>query len=162
MDTGHSAWTHAPTGTKRGRIRKQRVRELTEALSRAPLFSDLPKAHLRKIAGASGRQQFTDGQTLVKEGVSGSGFFVILEGRAQVVRNGKVMKRLGPGDFFGEMAILTGAPRSASVIARGDVACLTVSASGLRAVLKEDPLISLRLLKAMAERLAEADRSLTA
>ena len=94
----------------------------------------------------------------MKEGVPGSVFFVILTGDAKVTKGGRTLKRLGPNDFFGEMSILTKTPRSASVVAETPLECLTLSASGLRTAMNEDPSIAVRLLGTLAERLTALDR----
>ena len=77
------------------------------------------------------------------------------------MRKGKTIKRLGPGDFFGEMSILTTAPRSASVVAETPMECLTLSATSLRAVLMDEPAIAVRMLNTLAQRLSDVDRRLT-
>jgi CRP/FNR family transcriptional regulator len=153
------AWTFAPTGRGDGG-RRRVIKQQTEMLARAPLFEGLSKAHLRKLAEASAFRRVRAGQELVKEGVTGSVFYVILSGTAKVTKGGRTLKRLGPNDFFGEMAVLTKAPRSASVVAETQMECLTLSANGLRTVMNEDPSIAVRLLGTLAERLAATDKRL--
>jgi len=131
-------------------------------LARAPLFEGLPKTHLRRIARVSAAWNCRAGEELVKEGAVGSTLYVILDGRAKVVRRGRTVKRLGPGDFFGEMAILTKAPRSASVVAETPMGCLVLSATHLRDVLMDEPVIAVRMLNTLAHRLADLDRRFTA
>jgi putative peptide zinc metalloprotease protein len=162
MTADHVEWTHKPATRSGRRLQKRHVKDQMEALSRAPLFRDLPRSHLREIAKVSSVQQFTQGQEVAKEGAAGSVFFVILQGSARVVRKGRTLARLGPGDFFGEIAILTETPRVASVFAQGDVSCVTLSSRDLRGVLKENSLITLRILNSVIGRLADVDRSIVA
>lgn len=158
MSDGQIRWTHEPSPhADRAGLRK-RIGEMTPLLGEAPLFRGVSKRHLREIAKVSGIHQSTAGQELVKQGASGSVFFLILDGTAKVVRGGRTVTRLGPGDFFGEMALLTSTDRSASVIAATPMRCVTLSAKDLRPVLLANPPIALRMLATMADRLAELDR----
>jgi CRP-like cAMP-binding protein len=155
-------WPYRPTRAARNRrLRRRRVAEQTRLLECAPLFEGLPSSHLRAIAKVSGDRQVQRGEVLVKEGLPGSVFFVIVEGTAKVLRNGRTVMRLGADDFFGEMSILTKAPRSATVVAETEMECLTLSAADLRSVLSSQPQIGLRLLTTLAERLQEMDRRVT-
>jgi CRP-like cAMP-binding protein len=151
------AWTFTPTGRGDGG-RRRVIKQQTAVLARAPLFQGLSRTQLRKLAEASAYRRVRAGQELVKEGVAGSVFFVILSGTAKISRGGRTIKRLGPNDFFGEMSILTKMPRSASVVAETQMECVTLSATGLRAVMNSDPTIAVRLLSTLAERLAALDR----
>jgi len=153
------AWTFTPTGRGDGG-RRRVIKQQTAMLERAPLFQGLSRAQLRRLAGASAFRRVRAGTELVKDGVPGSVFYVILSGNAKVMKGGRTLKRLGPNDFFGEMSILTKMPRSASVVAETPMECLTLSASGLRSVMDEDPAIAVRLLGTLAERLASLDRRL--
>ncbi|HEY7522125.1 MAG TPA: cyclic nucleotide-binding domain-containing protein [Candidatus Limnocylindrales bacterium] len=162
MSDTHVEWTHQPTATGGQRTRRRGRAERMELLGRVPLFRDLAKTHLRQIADISGSRHVRAGERLVQQGAPGSVFFVIVEGTARVVRGTRTLGRLGPGDFVGEMSILTGAPRTASVVAQTPVECLTLSASNLRAVLRREPVIAMRMLECLAERLTEVDRSLSA
>jgi CRP-like cAMP-binding protein len=153
------AWTFTPTGRGDGGRRKV-VKQQKAMLARAPLFEGLSQKHLLQLAECSAFRRVRAGQELVKEGVAGSVFFVILSGTAKVSKGGRTLKRLGPNDFFGEMSILTKAPRSASVVAETPMECLTLSATGLRTAMDRDPSIAVRLLGTLAERLAAVDRKL--
>ena len=157
-----SAWTFEPTARGGGKIRKQRIADQMSLLARAPLFEGLPKTHLRKIADASASKTARAGDELMKEGQAGPTFFVIIDGKAKVTKGGRTLRRFGPGDFFGEMAILTSSPRSASVVAETDMLLLVLSAANLRKVLKEEPTISLRMLDELAHRLVDQDKRYTA
>jgi CRP-like cAMP-binding protein len=151
------AWTSTPIGRREGG-RRRVIKQQTAMLARAPLFHGLSRPQLRQLAEASAYRRIRPGQELVKEGVAGSVFYVILSGTAKVTKGGRTIKRLGPNDFFGEMAILTKTPRSASVVADTPMECLTLSTTGLRGVMNREPAIAVRLLSTLAERLAELDR----
>jgi CRP-like cAMP-binding protein len=153
-----TAWTFEPTARGKPKGLRRRVEDRMAVLARTPLFAGLSKSHLRSVARVSTDMYFAAGQELVKEGRAGSVFFVIVDGAAKVVRHGRTVKRLGAGDFFGEMSVLTRSPRSASVISETSIECITLSASDLRSVLLAEPAISVRMLTAMAERLEDADR----
>jgi CRP/FNR family transcriptional regulator, cyclic AMP receptor protein len=153
-----STWTHQPTSKgDRAGIRR-RIDEQTELLGRASLFQGLSKRQLREIAKVSAARRVAADQELVKEGAAGTVCFLILDGAAKVVRGGRTVKQLGPGDFFGEMSLLTRAPRTASVIARTPMECITLSAAGLKKVLLDNPQITLSMLSTLADRIAELDR----
>ena len=151
-------WSHQPTARGDRAGQRRRIDDQTELLGRASLFQGLSKRHLREIAKVSAARRVATGQELVKEGAAGSVWFLILDGTARVVRGGRTVKRLGPGDFFGEMALLTRAPRTASVIAREPMECITLSAAAFRKVLIDNPSIALAMLSTMADRIAELDR----
>lgn len=100
--------------------------ESTQLLRRVPLFSDLDNRELEQIAGSMKRRQFSAGQEIAREGESGVGFFVIQDGNAKVSVHGDERRRLGPGDYFGEIALLRGVPRTATVTAETDVMLQTL------------------------------------
>jgi len=160
MTSSQSRWTHQPAPRVDRAALRRRLDEQTELLSTASLFQGLSKRHLREIAKVSGSLRCSAGKELVKEGATGRVFYLILEGTAKVVRGGRTVKRLGPGDFFGEMALLTTMPRSASVFAETSMGCVTLSAAHLRSVILENPQIALLMLATMADRVAELDRRL--
>ncbi len=153
-----STWTHQPTARGDRAGHRRRIDEQVELLGRAPLFQDLSKRQLREIATVSGARRVAADQELVKEGAAGSVCFLILDGTAKVVRGARTVKQLGAGDFFGEMALLTKAPRTASVVAKTPMECITLSASAFRKVLDENPRIAVAMLSTMAGRVAELDR----
>jgi hypothetical protein len=154
-------------GSEAGIRRARRGKELRmarggpEALVDVPLFSNLSKRHLRHIAALTEEEQFSEGATLAQEGKPGDTFYVLLEGEAKVVRSGRRMDRLIPGDFFGEIALIDGGPRTASVIATTPVTTLTISRKRFRKMLDEDPSIVLTMLEELAKRLRNNERSPT-
>jgi CRP-like cAMP-binding protein len=129
-------------------------------LAEVPLFAGLPKRHLRRIAKLAHVRRFAPGSAMVRAGDSGRSFFVLLDGRAKVVRTGGRTRRLGAGDFFGEMALLDGAPRSAGVVAEGEVLALSIGRPEFAKLLRAEPALSLALLQTLAARLRAAEASI--
>jgi len=132
-----------------------------ELLARVDLFRSLNKKHLAQVARLAERQQFAPGQVIVKQGDTGLGLYVIASGRVEVQqeRTGAepiVLNTLGPGDFFGEMALLDDYPRSATVIAREPTECLTLSKWHFLAELESHPEMALPLLPILSRRLRAA------
>jgi CRP/FNR family cyclic AMP-dependent transcriptional regulator len=130
-----------------------------EALVDVPLFAGLSKRHLRHIAGLCEEEEFSEGTSLAEEGKPGDTFYVLLEGEAKVVRGGRRLDRLIPGDFFGEIALIDGGPRTASVVATTPLITLTISRKRFRRMLEEDPSIVLAMLEELAKRLRNNERS---
>jgi CRP/FNR family transcriptional regulator/CRP/FNR family cyclic AMP-dependent transcriptional regulator len=112
------------------------------------------------MAKLSGIVRYREGTPVVKEGASGSVFFVILEGKAKVMRKGRTVGRLRRGDFFGEMSLLDGEPRTASVVTEANSTFLTVAAREFHRVLAREPRLALRMLQVMAGRLRATERPL--
>jgi CRP-like cAMP-binding protein len=152
------SWTHRPTQRRGRRAVRVGVQEREEALQRAPLFAGLPKRHLRALARVSGVAEYGDGALVVKEGVAGTVFFVILEGKARVVLKGKTLARLGKDDFFGEMSLIDGSPRAADVLTEGPSRMLTLSRTEFRKLLASEAALSMRMLEAMADRIRKLER----
>ena len=132
-----------------------------EALVDVPLFSNLTKRHLRHVSALAEEEHFEEGTSLAEEGKPGDTFYVLLSGEAKVVRGGRRMDRLIPGDFFGEIALIDGGPRTASVVATTPVTTLTISRKRFRKMLDEDPSIVLGMLEELARRLRNNERSPT-
>jgi CRP-like cAMP-binding protein len=139
----------------RGRARRRSA--ALPLLEGVPLFAHLSKRHLRRIASVCDEVRLRDGRILVEAGTPGTTFFVLIEGRAKVYRSkiatGRPVARLGPGDFFGEMALLDGGPRSATVVADGDVVALRLSRSAFRRMVAREPSLSLSIMAELAARL---------
>ena len=133
-----------------------------QALADVPLFSALSRRHLKHVAALTQEEQFDEGDTLAEEGQPGDTFYVLLQGEARVERRGRRMARLLPGDFFGEIALIDGGPRTASVVAETPVETLTIHRKRFRRVLEEDPSIVVRMLEELSRRLRNQQRSLTA
>ena len=133
-----------------------------QALADVPLFSGLSRRHLKHVAALSEEQRFDEGATLAEEGKPGDTFYVLLEGEARVERGGRKIARLLPGDFFGEIALIDGGPRTASVVAETPIETLTIHRKRFQKMLEEDPSIVAGMLEELSRRLRNQQRSLTA
>ena len=132
-----------------------RLRE--QAMARAPLFASLGKRDLRTLAEVTSVERHQTGSIVVKEGAPGTAFFVILEGRAKVVIGSRTITGLGSGDFFGEISLLDGDPRTASVVADSPLLCLKLGGSHFLQLLSDQPKLMLKLLREVARRLRAAE-----
>jgi CRP-like cAMP-binding protein len=132
-------------------------RDWVEVLRDVPIFSGLSKRHLRQIADSARGQRFERGSQLVRKGERGETFFVLLDGKATVLIGRGQKRTLGPGDFFGELALLDGGPRSATVTAETDLLALRISRRRFLALVESDPKLAAGLLKGFAARLRAAN-----
>ena len=126
-------------------------------LARVPMFSACSKKELEKIARASDEIHVEAGHVLVEEGKPGHEFFLILDGTANVLRNGRKIATLGRGQYFGELSLLDRGPRSATVKAATDLDVLVLGQREFGGELDSVPALSRKLLAAMASRLRAAD-----
>lgn len=125
-----------------------------ELLERVPLFARLSKAELRKIAAVADEYNVRQGRTLTREGERvPRDFVVIVDGFARVERKGRLVTRLGPGDFFGEIALITGGPRTATVVAESPIHTLVLRERDFRRLLKTTPAVTLKVLQTLGRRL---------
>ena len=124
-----------------------------EMISHVPLFAACSKTELRKIAALADEIDLPAGTRLTKEGASGKEFVVIVQGRADVLRRGKKLRSLGNGDFLGEIALVTGAPRTATVTTTEPTRALVIAAPAFRTLLRNTPSMQLKVLDALASRL---------
>ena len=131
-----------------------------EMLRLVPLFSNLSDKQLRSIAAQSREVSFPAGKEICKQGDTGVGMHVVLEGQTKVQINGRTRRKLGPGAFFGEIALLDGGPRTASVIAETDVHTISIPHWNFRTLLKEQPPLALKMLEETSKRLREVNASL--
>ena len=126
---------------------------LADALARLALFADLGRPQLESLAHSFDEEVFAEGQRVIRQGLEGSGFYLILEGEARVVIDGTERARLARGDFFGEISLLIHEPPTADVIATGVLRCLVVPGPQLEGFLLEHPTVMLRMLQAEVRRL---------
>jgi CRP-like cAMP-binding protein len=127
-----------------------------ETLATVPLFSACSKKELQMVAKSADQVTYPAGKAVVTEGAAGTEFFVILDGQARVERHGKQVATLGPGDFFGDLALLDRAPRNASVIADSELELAKLGQRAFDALL-DHPGFSKKLLAGLARRLREQD-----
>ena len=128
-----------------------------EQLGKVPMFSGASRKELGLVAQAGDEIQIPAGQVLMEEGRQGHEFFLILEGDAVVKRRGKKVANLGPGQYFGELALLHRGPRSATVTAESDLVVLVLAQREFSGVLDAVPALGRTMLASMARRLREAD-----
>ena len=138
-------------GQPQQRPRRTR-RETAHALSVVPLFSGLSKSDLNKLAEETDVVSFPAGTTIVEEGLLGETMFVVTSGEAKVVRGKRRLFTVRPGDFFGEVALLDGAPRSASVVAETPVVAIRLFRRTLLNMLQAEPQLSLKILDSLVRR----------
>lgn len=125
-----------------------------EALKRAPLFEDLSKKELTELARVSEDLQVAPGTVLCREGKLGQEFFVIVDGEAEVTKDGKPIATRTGGEFFGEIALITTTKRTATVTATTPLRCFIITRGDFRRVLDENPRVQRKVMEALAERLA--------
>jgi CRP-like cAMP-binding protein len=130
---------------------------LVETLSRLSLFADLPYPQVEALAHTFTEEVFAEGQRVIREGMAGSGLYVILDGEAQVVIGGQERARLTRGDFFGEISILTDELPTADVTATTMLRCLTIPDNELKAFMLRQPNVMYRMLQVEARRLRAAN-----
>jgi voltage-gated potassium channel len=125
----------------------------TEVLASVPLFSGLGRRHLERIGQLCTRVNVDPGAVLCREGASGREFFVVLEGTAAVSMHEVEVGALGPGDFFGELALFDGGPRTATVTATTAMSLLVLSSPEFAALLNEEPAVAVKMLPAIGARI---------
>jgi CRP-like cAMP-binding protein len=129
------------------------------ALAQVPLFSGLAPRHLRRIGDLTEEQRYMEGARVVREGDVGDTFYVILEGQANVVSgSGRVVNRLRPGDFFGEISLLDGGPRTASVVAETPLTMLALARKDFLRAVQQEPAVGVKLLAHTATLLRRMER----
>jgi CRP/FNR family cyclic AMP-dependent transcriptional regulator len=128
-----------------------------EHLAKVKMFSSLNRRELARVSKAANVVSVKSGTEIVTAGTMGEEFYMILSGKAAVRRSGRKVAELGPGDYFGEMALLDSGPRSATVVADGDVTLVVIGQREFMGVLDETPEVARKLLVSMSARLREAD-----
>ena len=126
-----------------------------ELLKRVPLFERCSKRELAQIAALADELDLPSARDLTREGTGGWEFIVLVEGEADVVRKGRKVNELGPGDFVGEISLVTGRPRTATVRTRGPARILVLAATGFRTLMRDVPAIQDKVLAAITARLPE-------
>jgi CRP-like cAMP-binding protein len=126
-----------------------------ELIKRVPLFERLSKRELEEIASLADELDLPAGRNLTKEGAVGHEFVVLAEGEADVKKNGRTINRLSSGDFLGELALVTGRPRTATVTTTTDARLLVITASAFRKLMRDTPSIQAKILDAVAARLPD-------
>jgi len=125
----------------------------TEMLKKVPLFAGLDDRELQEIATSMRQRRFKAGDTVTQEGAGGVGFFVVEEGQADVTIGGDARGSVGPGDYFGEIALINESPRTATITARTDLLCYGMTPWDFRPLVETNSTIAWKLLTAMAEKM---------
>ncbi len=125
-----------------------------EALRRAPLLADLEPGELESLAGKMYERTFAAGENATVEGEPGDGFYVVESGGAAITVQGQPQGTLGPGDVFGEIALLTGSGRAATITATSDLHCYGLTPLDFRAVVEGNPTIAWKLMNSMVDTLS--------
>jgi CRP/FNR family transcriptional regulator, cyclic AMP receptor protein len=126
-----------------------------ELIKRVPLFGGLSKRELDEVAGIADELAIDAGSELTHEGAAGHEFLVLVEGTADVRRKGRKVNTLGSGDFLGEIALITGVPRTATVTTTAPARMLVITARDFKSLLRRTPSIQLKVLEALASRLPD-------
>lgn len=132
--------------------------EIIDTIAGFALFADLTTPQLQAVAHTFEEQWYPEGERVLRQGLSGSGFYVILDGTSSIQVDGQERAVLSRGDFFGEVSILLGESPVADVVAVGPLRCLVLPASGVEAFLIGHPRVMYRMLQASARRLRNANR----
>lgn len=133
--------------------------QLVDTLSGLALFADLTRPQLEQVAHKMTEESYPVGQRILRQGFTGTGFYVILDGEVAIKIDGNEVTRLSKGDFFGEMSILLGEPPVADVVATRQLHVLHLGGPELEGFLRDHPPIMYRMLKTVALRLSNAQRT---
>jgi CRP/FNR family transcriptional regulator, cyclic AMP receptor protein len=152
------------TDGRSGSRRKDRPlgRQGVDLLGQVPLFASLSRRNLKRLAEHADLVTFDEREAVVEEGQPGGTFYIVLEGQAKVVRGGRTVGRLQPGDFFGEISLLDGGPRTATVVAETPVSAIRIFKRSFDKVVSEEPAVAAQILSIVARRLREAEKPITA
>ena len=142
-------------------MRKTRRRS-AEALAQVPFFASLSKKQLGRLAEEADVVSFQPGQPIVEEGMLGETMFVILSGEGQVLKGGRKLGTVRPGDVFGEIAVLDGSPRSATVVAQTPLTAVRLFRRTLLRLMEAEPQIALKILDGIVRRIRDLTSSIDA
>jgi CRP-like cAMP-binding protein len=150
----------APSG--RARPDRPLGKRGADLLAQVPLFEGLSRRHLRQIAEHADEISFREREIIVEADQPGGTFFVIVEGQVRIVRGNRTIARAGPGEFFGEISLLDGGPRTASVIAETPVVAIRLFKASFDKLVQQEPRVAGKILAVVARRLREAEKTVTA
>jgi CRP/FNR family transcriptional regulator, cyclic AMP receptor protein len=130
-----------------------------ELLAQVPLFSHLSRRQLKRLADSATEERYMEGARIVRQGEEGDSFFIIVEGQARVAnRSGKTVNELLPGDFFGEISLLDGGVRTATVVSETPMRMLVLKRNAFRRIVSEDSAVAVKLLEYAAALLRRLER----
>lgn len=134
--------------------------KLETVLASVPIFEDLSRKQLKKVAAVSDLVEYMQKHSIVREGEIGDSFFVVLRGQANVTTGGKAVSKVMPGDHFGEISLLDGGPRTATVTSDTPMTMLMLSRKAFLKCVTADPEMAMALMKTMARMIRRVDRSI--
>jgi CRP/FNR family cyclic AMP-dependent transcriptional regulator len=149
----------APSG--RPRPDRPLGRRGADLLAQVPLFEGLSRRYLKQIAEHADVVSFRERETILEVDQPGGTFFVIVEGEVKVLRGNRVIARAGPGEFFGEISLLDGGPRTATVVAGSPVVAIRLFKRSFDKVVTQEPKVASKILAVVARRLREAERTIS-
>ncbi len=132
--------------------------EIADTLASFALFGELSSAELQQVAHTFDEAVYPEGERIIRQGLTGSAFYIILDGDAAIIVDGQQRATLGRGEFFGEVSILLGEPPVADVVAIRSMRCLVLSGPAVAEFLVTHPKVMYRMLQAQARRLRNANR----
>jgi CRP-like cAMP-binding protein len=135
------------------------IEETAEAVNEIPLFAELSPTEVEEVTQLFKERRFAAGETVAKEGAGGAAFFIIRSGEATVSVGGQTKGSLAPGDYFGEIALIDGGERTATVTAATDLVCLGLTYWDFRPFVQSNPSIAWGLLQSLAKRLRERQQA---
>jgi len=134
---------------------------VVEMLAKSPLWTGLGNQDFKAIVKMAKQHKFESGDTIVRKGEEGAGFYLVLDGAVEIRSDGNVLSKLGPGQFFGEMSVVDAQPRSADVVAVEPSRVLFLSAWSFKSLVSERPRIAVKMLQEFVRRLRNTDRALS-
>ena len=124
-----------------------------DLLRRVPLFNGLTEPSFEAVANLASEADYATGEALVRQGTPGESFIIIVTGRARVERDGKTLRELGPGDFLGEISIIDGSPRTATVTALDPIHAFVIQREGFLELIDRIPVFRLDVLSCLTQRI---------
>lgn len=137
----------------------KRKSDQLKALRAVTLFSSMSDRDLKAVLDGCREEVYSDGQAIVREGTPGGPFFLIVEGQAKMLIDGKPRKTLGPGDYFGEIALIDKGPRAATIVASGNVKALAIASWDFLALCEQDFKIAHKVMTGLATTIRALDKS---
>jgi CRP/FNR family transcriptional regulator, cyclic AMP receptor protein len=137
-------------------------RQGVDLLGQVPLFAGLSRRNLKRLAEHADIVSFNERDPIVEADQPGGTFYVLLEGEAKVIRGSRTIDRMGPGDFFGEISLLDGGPRTATVTAETPVSAIRIFKRSFDKVVSQEPSVAAQILVVVARRLRESQQTLSA
>jgi len=135
-------------------------KQIISLMKATPIFSRLNEAGLKSVLKSAVEKKAKAGMKLVEKGKGGVGFYLILKGKAEVIRDGEKLAELGAGNFFGELSVIDGAPRTADVIAMTDTSCIVITQWAMKSLIENHPEIAQGMLEELVRRLRATDETI--